>query len=483
MAGATWRASGLRSVAILAALFALGSRFAGKVVTTTLGWASTLLFGRVPASRQFILLGITFGSVIWMVLVAGILFPNVGTFLLVLIPQQSIVPEWVIRLVMLIGALIVPGVVGLLVLALSPPTERQGQRAVASVLRGYPLTVLLAVLLVFLALLAIWRKARSTAKRWTDAHVPMVVKPGEYDQVADDLDRAVTAAGLDVTPTEAPAAMSRPARWLAAVAGTGSAAFVPDRMIQLHGQDLDILIYPMDLLISGKSVNVARARAAMASRLTTSAAHLTVSAEAQAIEDRLMALARPPTTEPDRPPRFDDTAAAEFEAIDKVLASIPVPYDEWEVLYRQRLQVERDLRAGAMAEDAVGAEGAASADGVRAGLSTLGRLARTGAGVAVNVATDERTGQVLDRMAGPQWRWAIRAASVAAIAAREALRAPGSRDPDDSIVGERNAGEPSRFPADLQANDGHDKGGPNPAGEHDSARERAAARDARDPHH
>jgi hypothetical protein len=478
----------LRSVAILAALFALGSRFAGKVVTTTLGWASTLLFGRVPASRQFILLGITFGSVIWMVLVAGVLFPNVGTFLLVLIPQQSIVPEWVIRLVMLIGALIVPGVVGLLVLALSPPTERRGQRAVASVLRGYPLTVLLAVLLVFLALLAIWRKARSTAKRWTDAHVPMVVKPGAYDQVADDLDRAVTAAGLDVTPTEAPAAMSRPARWLAAVAGTGSAALVPDRMIQLHGQDLDILIYPMDLLISGKSVNVARARAAMASRLTTSAAHLTVSAEAQAIEDRLMALARPPTSEPDRAPRFDDTAAAEFEAIDKVLASIQVPYEEWEVLYRQRLQVERDLRAGAMAEDAIlGAEGSASVDGVRAGLSTLGRIARTGAGVAVDVATDERTGQALDRMAGPQWRWAIRAASVAAIAAREALRAPGPRDPDDSIVGERNAGEPSRFPADPPGNDGRDTDGPDAAGERGSVRERgsararAVARDARDP--
>ena len=268
--------------------------------------------------------------------------------------------------------------------------------------------------------------------------------------------------------------MSRPARWLAAVAGTGSAALVPDRMIQLHGQGLDILIYPMDLLISGTSVNVARARAAMASRLTTSAAHLTVSAEAQAIEDRLMALARPPTIGPDRRPRFDDAAAAAFEAIDGVLATIQIPYDEWEVLYRQRLQVERDLRAGAMAEDAVlGAEGAASVEGVRAGLSTLGRIARTGAGVAVDVATDERTGQVLDRIAGPQWRWAIRAASVAAIAAREALRAPGPRDPDDSIVGERNAGEPSRFPADLPANDGRDTDGPDAAGEHGSVPNKA----------
>ena len=69
-------------MAILAALVAFGSRFAGKILTTALGWASTLLFGRVPASRQILLLGITFGSVIWMVLLAGIVFPDVGTFLL-----------------------------------------------------------------------------------------------------------------------------------------------------------------------------------------------------------------------------------------------------------------------------------------------------------------------------------------------------------------------------------------------------------------
>ena len=72
----------------------------------------------------------------------------------------------------------------------------------------------------------------------------------------------------------------------------------------------------MDLLISGKPELVARARAAMASKLTTSAAHLTVSAEAQAIEDRLAALMHAQGSDPDRPPRFDDAAAAQLEAID-----------------------------------------------------------------------------------------------------------------------------------------------------------------------
>ena len=82
-------------------------------------------------------------------------------------------------------------------------------------------------------------------------------------------------------------------------------------MVQLHGPDLDILIYPMDLLISGKPELVARARAAMASRLTTSAAHLTVSAEAQAVEDLLTTLGTGSDETVD-PPRFDAAAAAAF---------------------------------------------------------------------------------------------------------------------------------------------------------------------------
>src|SRR5437899_5991202 len=106
-------------MAFLAALMAFGSRFAGKVLTTTLGWASTLLFGRVPASRQILLLAITFGSVIWMVMLAGLIFPDIGAFLLVLVPPQSIVPQDVIRLLMLLGVVVVPALVGVLTLALS----------------------------------------------------------------------------------------------------------------------------------------------------------------------------------------------------------------------------------------------------------------------------------------------------------------------------------------------------------------------------
>jgi len=47
-------------MAILATLFAFLGRQLQRILTTVLGWASTLLFGRVPADRQLILVLVTF---------------------------------------------------------------------------------------------------------------------------------------------------------------------------------------------------------------------------------------------------------------------------------------------------------------------------------------------------------------------------------------------------------------------------------------
>jgi len=411
-------------MAFLAALIAFGSRFASKVLTTTLGWASTLLFGRVPGSRQILLLGITFGSVIWIVMLIGVIVPDVGAFLLLLIPSQSFVPQDVIRLLMLVGVLVVPGVVGAMTLLLATDTRRTARGIAEAIARGYPLTLLLAVLLVFLACLAVWRKGISLTRRWTDAHVPMVVKPGAYEAVARDLDDALSAAGLDLEAGDAPSSMSLPAKWLAAVAGRSSSSLVPDRMVRLRGPDLDILIYPMDVLISGKSHDVVRARAAIASRLTTAAAHLTVSGEAQAIEDRLTALAvGAPGGQ--HPPAFDKDVEAAFEEIDSDLATIEVPYEEWEVLYRQRLQVERDLRAGAMAGEAVLGAEPPEPSTAAATVASITRMLRRGAAAVLEAATDDETIQALDKLVGPRWRLAAAATDAAVDGARAAVEGIG----------------------------------------------------------
>src|SRR5687768_7337522 len=83
--------------ALLAAIF----RSAGKLLNTAFGWATVMLFGRVPQDRQIYLSLVSFGSVIWLLTLVGIAFPRIGTFLLSFVP----LPEWIdkkwIRLAML----------------------------------------------------------------------------------------------------------------------------------------------------------------------------------------------------------------------------------------------------------------------------------------------------------------------------------------------------------------------------------------------
>lgn len=333
-----------RAVAILGPLLAFLGRFAGKLLNAALGWATTLLFGKVPGSRQWLLLVVALGSLVWVVLVVGIVLPDVGTTVLLFVPVPDVIDERWVRLAMLAGALILPVGIGIAGIFMVEPDDRpRGVGLVQAVLRGYPFAAVLALALALLTGIALVRKVRSLAHRWEDAHVPVVVKPGGYDRVLDLLEDVLDGAGLDVTRGPAPRALVAPAKLLEAVAGSGLRGLVPDRLMLLAGAELEVLVYPSDVSISGSKARVARARAAIAQRLVHAPAYLTVSAEAQRLEDRVAAVAQSPA-----PLAMQRTP---LDGIDAELAALTVPFEEWETLYRQRLQVERDLLAAARRRD------------------------------------------------------------------------------------------------------------------------------------
>ena len=115
----------------------------------------------------------------------------------------------------------------------------------------------------------------------------------------------------------------------------------------LYSPVLEVELYPSDIAISGEKEAVARARATIASRLTATAAYLTPSKEAQAVEDRLDRIIQARRTmDGEAQPRRSDGLIEELRATDATLATLDVDYAEWEVLYRMRLQIERDLLVG-----------------------------------------------------------------------------------------------------------------------------------------
>lgn len=326
---------------MIVSIFGVAGRIAGDLLTTALGWASSLLFGRVPRSHQIFLVLMMAFSFLWLVLVLGLLVPSIASFLLSATPHPPFVDQAWVGLALLLGVLFVPLGVGLAGYLVPTEGERLGGGAavVRDILRGYALAPLISGLLIFLAGVGIVRKIRSRRHGWADIHVPIVVKPRGYDKVVRDLGDALDSAGLSSDAGDAPWVLTLPARLLTAVAGGNVRKLRPDRLIELSSPTLRIGVYPSDIAISGSTRDRTRARAAIQSRLATTSAHVTTSAEAQKVEDQIAALASS-----GEPPGVGADAA--FEAIDAGLLELAVPTDQWDILYRLRLQLERDLLLG-----------------------------------------------------------------------------------------------------------------------------------------
>lgn len=330
-------------MAILAGVLSILGRFAGQLLNTTLGWATLLLFGKVPQKKQIVLLIMVFGSLVWVALVIGVFVPDVGSLIVGAVPAPDFVDEAWIRMAMLVGALVVPLVIGAAAVFVTVPSSRGGAKLIVSVLRGYPFALVLALILVLLAVVGSIRKIRSLMRRWEDAHVPVIVKPGRYDEVLAMLRDKLERAGLPLTPRDAGPLISGPPKMLDLIAGRALGDLVPDRLMLLVGKNLEILVYPSDLAVSGTRDLVARARAAVVSELTEAPAYMTTSAEAQAFEDELQRLGAGAAH------RRPAEQVRHLRSLDHRLAELAVPFEEWETLYRMRLQLERDALASTRA--------------------------------------------------------------------------------------------------------------------------------------
>ncbi len=332
------------AMTILVSVFGFAGRLAGDLLTSAVGWASSLLFGRVPRSHQVFLVLMMAGLFLWLVLLLALVLPIVASTLLAATPHPPFVDQAWLAAALLLGVILVPLAVGLAGYLVPSQGERpEGAAILVEIGRGYLLAPLIGGLLIFLGGVGIARKVRSKRHGWADVHVPIVVKPGGYDRMVADLRDALLDVGLDATARDAPWVLTLPAQLLTRVAGSNVRQLRPDRLITFSAPDLNVGVYPSDIAISGSAPERTRARAAILSRLTWTSAHLTMSAEGQEIEDEL---ARLGTAGGATGGRLGADVSTRLAAIDDRLMVLAVPTAEWDILFRLRLQVERDLLAG-----------------------------------------------------------------------------------------------------------------------------------------
>jgi hypothetical protein len=193
------------------------------------------------------------------------------------------------------------------------------------------------MMVIFVPLL----KIRTLAKRWTTEHLPVVVEEQDYLQMVGEIERALDKANQPVTRTQASILMRLPIKVLTTLSGRGKSNLVADNLTTLRSDKLELILYPSDLAISGKKYDAAHARAVIAEQLSFSRAYLTWTKEANELEDRLRELWNDAKQRGQADPLTD--LVQRLNGIEKDLRTADVQHEEWEVLFREKLLVERGL--------------------------------------------------------------------------------------------------------------------------------------------
>ena len=309
-----------------------------KSASFALGWATALYFGQVPGSQGRILAVVSLVAAGWVIVIIGFAIPIFGGALLE--------TAGVIDRNFDVEAIHYLGLVAAIVLA--PPTVAAGlvigefrdERTFGEWLRlvpvSYPAAFLLGLavleMVAFTPFLLVqrWREKRSLVQ------VPLVMKEGTDD---DDLVEAVRTSlasigieDLDITEATGPKAW--PMRTVGFAARHLLGAVVRGDPMRLKADGLEIFAYATNVAILGPTEDAYRARAAVERELVFRDAYLTWSDDTQRIEDELMAAHESANGDVERLRRRLDELQADID-------SASLNTEEWNVLYRLRLQIEQ----------------------------------------------------------------------------------------------------------------------------------------------
>jgi hypothetical protein len=130
-----------------------------------------------------------------------------------------------------------------------------------------------------------------------------------------------------------------PATRLTFLAGRTLDAYVAKQLTTLRAERFEVVLHPSDLVLSGGEGVVIHARSLLAEQLAFGKAHLTWTKDAQALEDHMRSLHRclAPHAAAGECGRHTGALRPTLDYVDSRLKDIDVTYEEWEILFRQKL--------------------------------------------------------------------------------------------------------------------------------------------------
>jgi len=303
-----------------------------------LGWATAIYFGQVPGRQGRILSVISLAAAAWLILLVGFAIPIAAGAALEAagVIGENFDVEAIHYAGLAAGVVLTPPAVA----AATVYAEFHDERSLRTWLRlipvSYPATAMLG--LSVLEMVAItpfllfqrWRKKRKLVQ------VPLVMREGtDDDDLTELVASALKAAGLhNVSVEEATGPKSWPLRTMGYASRHLLGAIVRGEPMRFAVDGLEILAHATNVSVMGPKEDAYRVRAAMQRELAFGRAYLTWNDEAQAFEDELLEIHE--STDGDV-----DAMRRRVDAVQERMDVASLNSEEWNVLYRLRLQLEK----------------------------------------------------------------------------------------------------------------------------------------------
>lgn len=293
------------------------------------GWATLALFGEVREGDRTLLSVAVGAAAAWPALVIGTFFPRPAALLLALLPIPHAVPERVLRIAWIASAAAVPLLVGGLFARRAgrmSPRER-----VRRLLLGFPATLGIAGAFWFACVAVPIGKLSALLAGRKEEHVPLAIPPDDYVETARALRDTLARGGFALEPATAPWTMRVLGRILNTFSKTVLDSYVSDEILSFRSGTMEVTVYPNGVRILGGEKPSARVHALISEGATATAALQCTTPEGQKLERRVQQAWR----------RHARAAGvdAEVTKLAADLAECALPFEDWQVLFREILQV------------------------------------------------------------------------------------------------------------------------------------------------
>jgi hypothetical protein len=328
-------------VAILQALISYLGRSAGKALNAIFGWAVLALFGTTSPKEQTMLSAVVAAAAAWPILLLGVIVPKIALLVIAFVPLGKSVPSGVLRIVWISLAVLVPIVVGSVV-AKRGSDQHMPEPGWKKFLRGFPVTLALALAFLLMLVVAPVLRIVTVLRRREIVRMPALMDKGitavTMAALADELARNDIA----LHAAKPPWYQTAPAKILLKIGGRPFAAMASEHVEYRRNKELEVTVLPNETILRGVPVVVGKARALCTEVYGPRPILSCFDAGARDLEAHAKRVWSIYLENP-RDHRRSDILEQRITELSAQLSRLNLPWDEWQLVYRLLLQVDRAL--------------------------------------------------------------------------------------------------------------------------------------------